>query len=90
MSRSLCSREVERAYMTRDRPQTSLRNCEESDVIPHGRETSLRGRVMYGIEVLKVTIRRMGLAGVQQGFEASVWSLESGLLPLVTALWSGE
>ena len=81
---------MERACMARGRPQTSLRNCEESDVIPHGRETSLGGRVVSGIEVLKVTIRRKGLAGVQQGFEAGAWNLESGLLPLVTALWSGE
>lgn len=50
----------------------------------------LGGRVVSGIEVLKVTIRRMGLAGAQKGFEAGVWRLESGLLPLVTALWSGE
>ena len=76
--------------MARDRPQTSLRNCEESDVIPHGRETSFRVRVISGIEVLKVTIRRMGLSRAQKGFEAGVWRLESGLLPLVTALWSGE
>ena len=54
--------------MARDRPQTSLRNCEESDVIPHGRETSFRGEGRIWNRGLEGHNQENGFSGGAEGF----------------------